>query len=64
MVAEFCIAEFARSTDGGRALVAAAVELKYRLPRLCARVQSGDLEAWRARRIAEEALLLSKEAAA
>ena len=36
LVAEFCIAEFAlaigRSTDGGRALVAAAVELKYRLP--------------------------------
>ena len=57
LVAEFCIAEFAlaigRSTDGGRALVAAAVELKYRLPRVWARVQSGDLEAWRARRIAE-----------
>ena len=36
LVAEFCIAEFAaalgRSTDSGRALVADAVELKYRLP--------------------------------
>ena len=68
LVAEFCIAEFAlaigRSTDGGRALVAAAVELKYRLPRCWARVQSGDLEAWRARRIAEATILLSQEAAA
>ncbi len=68
LVAEFCIAEFAlaigRSTDGGRALVAAAVELKYRLPRHWARVQAGDLEAWRARRIAEATMLLSQEAAA
>ena len=68
LVAEFCIAEFAlaigSSTDGGRALVAAAVELKYRLPRVWARVQSGDLEAWRARRIAEETFGLSFEAAA
>ena len=68
LVAEFCIAEFAlaigRSTDGGRALVAAAVELKYRLPRCWARMQSGDLEAWRARRIAEATMLLSQEAAA
>src|SRR5919112_640655 len=57
LVAEFCIAEFAlaigRSTDGGRALVASAVELKYRLPRVWARVAAGDLEAWRARRIAQ-----------
>ena len=68
LVAEFCIAEFAlaigRSTDAGRALVAAAVELKYRLPRCWARMHSGDLEAWRARRIAEATMLLSKEAAA
>ena len=68
LVAEFCIAEFAlaigRSTDAGRALVAAAVELKYRLPRCWARVQAGDLEAWRARRIAEETFGLSFEAAA
>ena len=68
LVAEFCIAEFAlaigRSTDGGRALVAAAVELKYRLPRVWARMQAGDLEAWRARRIAEATMLLSQEAAA
>jgi 5-methylcytosine-specific restriction endonuclease McrA len=68
LVAEFCIAEFAlaigRSTDGGRAMVAAAVELKYRLPRVWARVQAGDLEAWRARRIAEATFNLSADAAA
>src|SRR6187402_1478764 len=68
LVAEFCIAEFAlaigRSTDAGGALVAAAVELKYRLPRVWARVRSGDLEAWRTRRIAEATFALSMEAAA
>ena len=68
LVAEFCIAEFAlaigRSTDGGRAMVAAAVELKYRLVACWARVQCGDLEAWRARRIAEATFGLSMEAAA
>ena len=40
LVSEFCIAEFAlaigRSTDSGRRLLAAAVELKYRLPRVWA----------------------------
>ena len=45
LVAEFCIAEFAaalgRSTDSGRMLIADALELKYRLPRLQARVESG-----------------------
>ena len=68
LVSEFCIAEFAlaigRSTDAGRSVVADAVELKYRLPRVWARVQSGDLEAWRARRIAEDTLGLTREAAA
>ena len=68
LVAEFCIAEFAlaieRSTDAGRAVIAAAVELKYRLARCWRRVQTGDLEAWRARRIAEATFGLSREAAA
>ncbi len=67
LVAEFCIAEFAaalgRSTDSGRALIADAVELKYRLPRLQARVGSGELPVWRARRIAQATLGLSMEAA-
>ena len=68
MVSEFCIAEFAlaigRSTDAGRRVIAESVELKYRLSRTWARVQSGDLEAWRARRIAEATIGLSREAAA
>ncbi len=68
LVSEFCIAEFAlaigRSTDAGRRVIAESVELKYRLARTWARVQSGDLEAWRARRIAEATIGLSREAAA
>jgi hypothetical protein len=68
LVAEFCLGEFAaaigRSTDAGRAKIAHAVELKYRLPRLWARTQSGDLEPWRACRIAAATLGLSRDAAA
>ena len=68
LVAEFCIAEFAlaigRSTDSGRALIAHAVEVKYRLPRTWAQILSGDLQVWRARRIAELTLRLTAEAAA
>src|SRR5680860_1514153 len=67
LVAEFCIAEFAlalgRSTDSGRALIADAVELKYRLPKVWARIRSGALQAWRARRVAQATLGLSMEAA-
>ncbi|MEO7350993.1 MAG: DUF222 domain-containing protein, partial [Marmoricola sp.] len=67
LVAEFCIAEFAlaigRSTDSGRALIAHGVEVKYRLPRTWARIRCGDLQVWRARRIAELTMSLSMEAA-
>ena len=67
LVAELCLAELAAalgmSTDAGRALVAEAVELKHRLPRLWARVQSHELVSWRARRIAQATLGLSMEAA-
>jgi hypothetical protein len=52
------------STDAGRSLLADALELAYRLPRVWARVQSGDLQAWRGRRIARETQLLSREGAA
>ncbi len=66
LVAEFCIAELALavglSTDAGRTLIAHAVELKHRLPRVWARVMTGDLQTWRARRVAEHTLLLSPEA--
>lgn len=68
LVTCFCIAEFAsaigRSTDSGRAVIAAGVELKYRLPGTWHRVVTGSLQAWRARRIAEYTFTLSIEAAA
>jgi hypothetical protein len=58
LVSEFAVAEFATalglSAGSGRVLVAHALELACRLPRIWARVQSGSLAPWRARRIAEE----------
>ena len=67
LVSEFCIAEFAlaigESTDAGRARIADALELKYRLPRHWTRIHNGQLPAWRARRIAQATLGLSREAA-
>ena len=67
LVAEFSIAEFAAavglSTEAGKRYVGHAVELRYRLPRLWARVTVGDLPAWKARRVAEQTVDLSKEAA-
>ncbi|MBA3780673.1 MAG: HNH endonuclease [Nocardioides sp.] len=57
LVAEFCIAEFGAvlgiSTVSAKHLIGQALELRHRLPRLWRRVQSGDLPAWRARRVAE-----------
>ena len=68
LVAEFSVAEFAAalglSTDAGRGYLGEAVELRYRLPRLWARVTGGDLPAWRARRIARATIALTPEAAA
>jgi hypothetical protein len=68
LVSEFAVAEFGTalglSSGLGRVLVAHAVELAHRLPRVWARVQAGGLAPWRARRIAEETLVLSPEAAA
>jgi hypothetical protein len=67
LVSEFAVAEIAAalglSAGSGRVLVAHALELAHRLPRVWARVQAGSLPAWRARRIAEETLTLSIEAA-
>ncbi len=67
LVAEFAIAEFAAalgmSTDAGRSLIAGAVELKYRLPKVWTRVHTAQLPAWKARRIAESTLGLTQEAA-
>ncbi|HET7352222.1 MAG TPA: hypothetical protein VFJ28_14900 [Marmoricola sp.] len=75
-VAEFAIAEFAaglaRSTHWGRELIADGLEIKYRLPRLFARVcNAGEpaaspagLPVWKARRIAQRTNGLSQDAAA
>jgi hypothetical protein len=68
LVSEFAVAEFATAlgltAESGRNLIAQAMELFHRLPRLWARVTAGQLAPWRARRIAEETLILSAEAAA
>ena len=59
-MAEFSIAEFAAavglSTEAGKRYVGHALELRYRLPRLWTRVTSGDLPAWKARRVAEQTI--------
>ena len=68
LISEFAIPELATtlglSQESGRRFVAVALELAHRLPRLWLRVQEGSLAPWRARRIAEETLHLSPEAAA
>jgi hypothetical protein len=66
-VAEFCIAEFALavglSSDAGRRYVGDAVEIHHRLQRVQARVDRGELPAWRARRIAAATRALPSAAA-
>ncbi|WP_310964434.1 HNH endonuclease signature motif containing protein [Nocardioides terrisoli] len=66
-VGEFTLTELAAglgmSPAGARALVAEVLELAFRLPRLWARVQGGEVAAWRARRIAEQTQILTIEAA-
>jgi hypothetical protein len=68
LVSEFAVAEFAAalglSAESGRNLVGQALELAHRLPNVWARVRSGELAPWRARRIAEHTMPLTVEAAA
>ena len=68
LVSEFSIVEFAAAiglpTEAGKAYLGEAVELRYRLPRLWARVVAGDLVAWKARKTAKATIVLSAEAAA
>ena len=68
MVAERAVEELAAALDvsygSACGLVAGALELRYRLPRLWALVQDGSLQAWKARKIAKETMHLSREAAA
>src|SRR4029079_16080673 len=66
LVAEFAVTEFAAAiglpTRVGKSYVGNAVELCHRLPRVWRRVMAGDLRPWLARRIADQTLLLSREA--
>ena len=67
-VAEFAVMEFAaamgRSTESGRRYLSHAVEGCYRLRRCWARLEAGQLPAWRLAFIADRTLCLSPEAAA
>src|SRR3954452_1884298 len=67
LVAEFAVAELAvalrLSTDAGRVFLGLAMELRYRLPKVWKRVTAGDLAPWRARKVAEQTMTLSMEAA-
>ncbi|GAB3068238.1 HNH endonuclease signature motif containing protein [Nocardioides zeae] len=67
VVAEFCISEVAAargcSFDAARRLVGDAVELRYRLPCVHARVAAGEVDVWRGRRIAQATRTLTFEAA-
>ena len=66
-VAEFAITELAAglgmSETAARAYVAQAIELRDRLPRCWGEVMAGRLPAWKARRIAQETVPLSGDAA-
>jgi hypothetical protein len=67
-VAEFAVADFALavglSTDAGRNLLGDAVELHHRLPELWARVITGDVRVWKARKIAQATRVLPPAGAA
>src|SRR5829696_1911862 len=67
-VSEYCAAELGALQGTGiaaaRALIADALDLRYRLPRLWNRVLTGGVRAWQARKIAEETRPLSWEACA
>ena len=67
-VAEFAVVEFAaalgRSTESGRRYLSHAVEGHYRLRRCWARLEAGELAAWRLGFIADRTQCLSPEAAA
>jgi hypothetical protein len=66
-IAEYAVAEFTTviglSPEAGKHYLGQALELRYRLPRLWHRVTTGDLPAWRARRVAEATIGLTREAA-
>jgi hypothetical protein len=65
---EGAIAEFALaigvSTDSGRLYLGDAVEMKYRLPRIWAKVTAGEVPVWKARKVAQATRSLPLEGAA
>jgi hypothetical protein len=65
-VSEYCAAELGALQGTGimaaRSLIADALDLRYRLPRLWGRVLTGGVRAWQARRIAEQTRPLSWQA--
>ncbi|HVE27331.1 MAG TPA: DUF222 domain-containing protein, partial [Sporichthya sp.] len=71
LVAQFCVAELGAvlgiSSTAAKKLIGHALELRHRLPRLWAQVQSGHVPAWRARTVAETTIhstpALTREAA-
>src|SRR3954470_21134254 len=67
LVAECAVAELAVAlrvtTDAGRVFLGLALELRYRLPQVWRRVTAGDLAPWRARKVAEQTMTLSMDAA-
>ncbi|WP_205472127.1 HNH endonuclease signature motif containing protein [Nocardioides sp. SYSU D00038] len=67
-VAEFCVAELGlalgTSTHAARLLLAEALELRHRLKRLWARVQAGEVQAWKARTVAKHTIALPPAVAA
>jgi hypothetical protein len=68
LVAERAVEELAAALDvsygSGCNLVADALELRYRLPRMWRLVQSGRLQAWKARKVAQQTTHLGAEAVA
>ena len=67
-VSEYCAAELGALQGtrmaAARTLIADALDLRYRLPRLWDRVLTGGVRAWQARKIAEQTRPLSWEACA
>ncbi|MFP5282751.1 MAG: hypothetical protein ACLGIF_04800, partial [Actinomycetes bacterium] len=66
-VAEFAVAELGpllgTSSAGGRYLVADALDVRHRLPRLWVRVRAGQVRGWQARRVAAATRVLTVEQA-
>ena len=67
-VSEYCAAELGALQGIGimaaRSLIADALDVRYRLPRLWGRILTGGVRAWQARKIAEQTRCLSWQACA